>query len=311
MLYAHPRDFTKPQPWGLFPGNAGGARTPLLELGGFDERDAFGVAAEDNDLAWRWLRTGRSIRYRPELIVWHHDWRTDKEIVDRYVEYGRGQGALYAKHLKAGDLRIAPWLARDVARGLRAQAGRYIKRRAPHTDWRQGLFPGVPRRIRARCDPTSTRQAQLAAATDRTVGSRTMIRTRRLTALTVGILAALPAAASAAVTCPATQPTLDAWAGSPKTLTMVPCTSDVAAPVTYTVLTAPINGTATPPAADGKFVFTGKFVATGDPTGPDSVTFSASDGGVTTDASPSRSSSATHRSSPTTSPPWICSRTSR
>lgn len=143
MLYAHPRDFTKPQPWGLFPGNAGGARTPLLELGGFDERDAFGVAAEDNDLAWRWLRTGRTIRYRPELMVWHHDWRTDQQIVDRYREYGRGQGALYAKHLRAGDLRIAPWLVRDVARGLRAQAGRSIKRRAPHTDWRQGLFPGV------------------------------------------------------------------------------------------------------------------------------------------------------------------------
>ena len=48
--------------------------------------------------------------------------------------------------------------------------------------------------------------------------------------------------------------------------------------MTYTVLTAPVNGTATTPAADGKFVFTGKFVATGDPTGPDSVTYSATDG---------------------------------
>ena len=26
---------------------------------------------------------------------------------------------------------------------LRAQLGRYTKGRAPHTDWRQGLFPGV------------------------------------------------------------------------------------------------------------------------------------------------------------------------
>jgi len=143
MLYEHARTFTKPQPWGLFPGNAGGARTPVLELGGFDERDAFGVAAEDNDLAWRWLRSGRTIRYRPELMVWHHDWRTDAQIVERYREYGRGQGALYAKHLRRGDLRVAPWLARDVARGLRAQLGRYTKGRAPHTDWRQGLFPGV------------------------------------------------------------------------------------------------------------------------------------------------------------------------
>jgi GT2 family glycosyltransferase len=143
MLQTAARDFTRPQPWGLFPGNAGGNRTRILAIGGFDERAAFGVAAEDNDLAWRWLRAGNTIRYRPELVVWHHDWRTDAEIAARFREYGRGQGALYAKHVRAGDWRIAGWLVRDTLRGLRGHAARVVKHRAPHTDWRQGLFPGV------------------------------------------------------------------------------------------------------------------------------------------------------------------------
>jgi hypothetical protein len=47
--------------------------------------------------------------------------------------------------------------------------------------------------------------------------------------------------------------------------------------VTYALVTAPTIGTATLPAADGSFTFTGNFVATGDPVGADSVTFSADD----------------------------------
>ena len=62
---------------------------------------------------------------------------------------------------------------------------------------------------------------------------------------------------------------------------MVPCTSDRRSRHVHLGLDRAVNGTATPPAADGKFVFTGKFVATGDPTGPDSVTYSATDGFTT------------------------------
>ncbi|MDX6376797.1 MAG: hypothetical protein QOE98_1100 [Gaiellaceae bacterium] len=105
-----------------------------------------------------------------------------------------------------------------------------------------------------------------------------MLRTRRLTVLTVGILAALPAAASAAVTCPVQPAPLAAWAGSPKALTLaLPCTSTTGT-VVYTHVTAPQYGTVTVPTAAGAFTFTGTFNPNGsDPTGPDSVTFSATD----------------------------------
>ena len=110
-----------------------------------------------------------------------------------------------------------------------------------------------------------------------------MIRLRRITALAVCTMAALPAAASAAVTCPPTQTGVNAWAGSPKTLTFAPCTSALG-PVTYTVV-APLatKGTATAPAAGGStFVFTGTLGPNGvDPTGADTVNLSASDGSAT------------------------------
>jgi hypothetical protein len=115
-------------------------------------------------------------------------------------------------------------------------------------------------------------------------GTRTMTRLRRTAALAVIALAGLPAAASAAVNCPAQPPTpLNAWAGSPKTLTIAaPCTTDIpGGAITYAAGPASASplGTATVPSANGTFVFTGTFNPTGsDPTGNDTVNFTASDG---------------------------------
>jgi GT2 family glycosyltransferase len=41
---------------------------------------AFTVAAEDNDFRYRWLTSGRKVRYEPEMVVWHSDWRTPEEL---------------------------------------------------------------------------------------------------------------------------------------------------------------------------------------------------------------------------------------
>ncbi len=143
MLNEFACDYTTPQPWGIFPGNCALNRTAVLALGGFDERDGFHIAAEDNDLAWRWLKAGNVVRYRPELVVWHHDWRSEAEIARRFREYGAGQGVLYGTHLARGDVAIVRFALRDIARGLRGQLARIVRRRPPHTDWRQGLMPGV------------------------------------------------------------------------------------------------------------------------------------------------------------------------
>jgi GT2 family glycosyltransferase len=126
----------------LYPNNMALYRPMVVAFGGFDER--FDVAAEDNDLCYRWLRAGHRLYYEPELLVWHHDIRSHEEIQRLYVGYGRAQGKLYAKHLRRGDLRMLYFIAQDVHRGLRGLAVRALLRRPPWADERPGIMRGVP-----------------------------------------------------------------------------------------------------------------------------------------------------------------------
>jgi GT2 family glycosyltransferase len=145
-----PRDFTGTLHDGaLFCNNMTFSRARVLRLGGFDER--LNPAAEDNDLCYRWLRSGAPLRYRPEMRVWHHDWRTPEQMRRLWRGYGLGQGLFYAKHLVARDPMMLRYLWRDLRVNVpvvvRALAGR---RRPP--DWAGeylmglclGLGRGVP-----------------------------------------------------------------------------------------------------------------------------------------------------------------------
>jgi GT2 family glycosyltransferase len=119
-----PHDYTGTVTSGvLYPANAAADRDALLDFGGFDEREGLRLAAEDNDLCYRWLRDGRSLRYEPELMVWHHDWRTPEQLVRTHITYAHGQGAFYAKHLRAGDRRILTLLWWDLRHGVRSVIG--------------------------------------------------------------------------------------------------------------------------------------------------------------------------------------------
>ncbi|MGI8886673.1 MAG: glycosyltransferase family 2 protein [Gaiellaceae bacterium] len=128
----------------LFPNNMVANRDMILEAGGFDERFRPSEAAEDNDFCYRWLKSGHRLNYEPALVVWHHDWRTPAELDRLYVSYARGQGFLYAKHLRQGDLRMLVYLARDVYYGLRGFAAALVKRRKSWTDPRRGIRRGLP-----------------------------------------------------------------------------------------------------------------------------------------------------------------------
>lgn len=117
-------------------------RSAVLACGGFDGR--IRPSAEDNDLSYRWLRAGHRIRYEPDFVVWHRDWRTREQLDRLYVDYGIGQGMVYAKHLRSRDLAIARFLVRDVyaiGRGLVDRVARGPRR---HGDWRIGLARGLP-----------------------------------------------------------------------------------------------------------------------------------------------------------------------
>jgi GT2 family glycosyltransferase len=125
----------------LFGANMAAGRGELLELGGFDERIT--PSAEDNDLCYRWLRSGRSLRYQPAMRVWHHDWRTPAELRVLYRRYGVGQGMFYAKHLARGDWTMLRFLLRDLRVCLPAAARALCRGRRP-PDWAVGTLLGTP-----------------------------------------------------------------------------------------------------------------------------------------------------------------------
>ncbi len=126
-----PKDYTGTVTSGvLFPANMVAPRDGIQTIGGFDERPSLRVAAEDNDLCYRWLAAGRPLRYEPALVVWHHDWRSPEQLVRTHIGYARAQGAFYAKHLHAGDRRVLPLLRWDLRHGLRSVA-RGLVRRTP------------------------------------------------------------------------------------------------------------------------------------------------------------------------------------
>ena len=130
----------------LYTGNMVGSRRRILGLGGFDER--IREAAEDCDFCYRWLREGRPLLYVPELRVWHHDWRSGQELISLHAGYHYGQGMFYAKHLRAGDLLVLRFIARDLRGWLRslADAARGVPRWA---DARRGMIRGLQAGLRA------------------------------------------------------------------------------------------------------------------------------------------------------------------
>lgn len=140
-----PADYTGTRASGvLYPANMVLPRRSVLEFGGFDERPSLRRAAEDNDLCYRWLRAGRGLRFEPDLVVTHADWRTPAELEELYVAYWRGEGAFLAKHLLAGDRHAVRMLRYAVRGAARAFASR-IKHGTPRwTDARRGALRGLP-----------------------------------------------------------------------------------------------------------------------------------------------------------------------
>jgi GT2 family glycosyltransferase len=145
-----PRDYTGTLHDGaLFCNNMTFSRDAVLALGGFDER--LNPAAEDNDLCYRWLRSGAPFRYRPELRVWHHDWRTPEQMRRLWRGYGRGQGLFYAKHLIGRDPMMLRYIWRDLRVNVPVVLRSLARRRRP-PDWAgeylvglcQGIGRGLP-----------------------------------------------------------------------------------------------------------------------------------------------------------------------
>jgi len=143
-----PRDYTGDvYRASLYPNNMGCPRNGFLSMGGFDERII--PAGEDGEFCYRWVRAGRRFRHVPELVVWHHAWRTPEELERMYVGYYRGLGMFYAKHLAKRDPAILRLLATDLYQGLRSLYAARFRGVERWADERRGVFQGLPKGLRA------------------------------------------------------------------------------------------------------------------------------------------------------------------
>jgi len=93
-------------------------RGALAEVGTFDERLGPGArfpSADDNDLGFRLLEAGYTIRYVPEALLVHRTWRAGGDLRRLEWVYGRGQGAFLAKHMSLRDAHMLKRLKTTIA----------------------------------------------------------------------------------------------------------------------------------------------------------------------------------------------------
>ncbi len=138
----------------LFPPNMGFPLDVVRRVGYLDEHPSLRLAGEDNDWAYRALRTGVPIVYDPAIVVDHLAWQPATALPDIYRRYARGQGAFYGKHLRRGDPFIARRAARDLLRGpwllARGAATRNRGLLALASGEVRGLLPGIVAGLRNR-----------------------------------------------------------------------------------------------------------------------------------------------------------------
>jgi GT2 family glycosyltransferase len=146
QVYHQPQ--LKAQP--LIGGNMGVAMAIAHRVGHFDEHDCL-HSAEDSDWGYRALRLGIPIRYVPEIVVQHFNWRSFEQRAHRYREYSRSQGGFYGKHLLNGDGLIWLQAARALVRGpvrwvrgrLRRDQDMIDRGRADTLDLLPGILSGI------------------------------------------------------------------------------------------------------------------------------------------------------------------------
>jgi GT2 family glycosyltransferase len=103
----------------LFTNNMALHRSTIQEIGLFDERLGVGArfsAAYDNDFGFRLLEAGYRILYIPEAVLYHRAWRSERDYAQLCWNYGRGQGAFYAKHLSLRDRYMLRRMLRTILR---------------------------------------------------------------------------------------------------------------------------------------------------------------------------------------------------
>jgi GT2 family glycosyltransferase len=127
-------------------GNMGTSKDVLNRVGLFDE-DRRLRCAEDGEWAYRALRIGVPIIYKPEVRVYHYGWRDKNQRAAQYRTYARSHGAFYGKYLRKGDwfiaLRVIVHHLRAFRRWLRGFTGGNWEHALSGRAYVTGLLPGI------------------------------------------------------------------------------------------------------------------------------------------------------------------------
>jgi GT2 family glycosyltransferase len=85
--------------------NVAFAARSFVDVGCFDVR-AVGDTAEDRDLCDRWSRSGRTLVYEAEAVVYHHNPFTLGSFVRCHFNYGRGAVHFHRARARRGGARL-------------------------------------------------------------------------------------------------------------------------------------------------------------------------------------------------------------
>jgi GT2 family glycosyltransferase len=132
-------------------GNMGTSSFVLQRVGLFDE-DPRLRTSEDGEFAYRSLRAGIPIFYKPDVCVRHFGWRDEEQRKDQYKGYALSHGGFYGKYLRRGDwfiaLRVVVHHFRALRRWLRGAIWNDSEARQYGQAYLTGLFPGIIAGIR-------------------------------------------------------------------------------------------------------------------------------------------------------------------
>jgi GT2 family glycosyltransferase len=132
-------------------GNMGTSSFVLRRVGLFDE-DPILRTCEDGEFAYRSLRAGIPIFYKPDVCVRHFGWRDEEQRKDQYKGYALSHGGFYGKYLRRGDwfiaLRVVVHHFRAFRRWLRGAIRNDSEARQFGHAYLTGLLPGIIAGIR-------------------------------------------------------------------------------------------------------------------------------------------------------------------
>lgn len=157
--------------WGMG-ANMAFRRSTFEQVGGFDEALGGGAplrSSQDFDFSLRAYRAGYAVLLDPTVTVDHYGSRTEQQWSETMRNYGTGDGAFYAKHVRCGDLLALRLLLASLARAAGSTAKRSVTARRPMpNDYGRGLLRGIRESLRFDVDRNhrlyrETRSARIVA----------------------------------------------------------------------------------------------------------------------------------------------------